>query len=273
MKHPFDSFFIQWKEKAKGVFDLPRIFLSPSTQEFNLYATHQNEEYWMNKIADAMEPYLTASGIEFTRNDPQKTVVDSIAQSNLARYGMHVAIHSNASPESMPGLLRGTDVYYRPGDCDKARASQRFAGIVADELKKIYPIPQRVNARPTDTLAEVLQTCSPAVLIELAYHDNPQDAQWIEENVDAIAQAIVQALCLYFGIPFAMPQPVRTGKVNTGGANLNIRSMPTTKSTIVAVAPNNSELTIYSQSGDWYAVRFQNATGYVYAPYVTVLAG
>ena len=63
---------------------------------------------------------------------------------------------------------------------------------------------------------------------------------------------------------------MRQGTVNTGGANLNIRSMPTTASTIVAVAPNGAQLTIYSQSGDWYAVRYQNATGYVYAPYVTV---
>ena len=89
-----------------------------------------------------------------------------------------------------------------------------------------------------------------------------QDAEWIQQNVEAIARAIVQALCTYFGIPFAEPQPVRQGTVNTGGANLNIRSMPTTASTIVAVAPNGAQLTIYSQSGDWYAVRYQNATGY-----------
>ena len=88
--------------------------------------------------------------------------------------------------------------------------------------------------------------------------------------MDSAECAIVQALCTYFGIPFAEPQPVWQGTVNTGGANLNIRSMPTTASTIVAVAPNGAQLTIYSQSGDWYAVRYQNATGYVYAHYVTV---
>ena len=147
--------------------------------------------------------------------------------------------------------------------------------IVAEELKKIYPNPQRVNARPTDTLAEVLQTNSPAVLIEVAYHDNLQDAQWIQQNIQPIAESIVRALTTYFGIPFAMPQPVRTGIVETGGANLNIRSMPTTNSTIVALAPNGAELTIYSESessdGKWYAVRYQNATGYVYAPYVRIL--
>ena len=106
------------------------------------------------------------------------------------------------------------------------------------------------------------------MLIEVAYHDNLQDAQWIQQNIQPIAESIVRALTTYFGIPFAMPQPVRTGIVETGG-------MPTTNSTIVALAPNGAELTIYSESessnGKWYAVRYQNATGYVYAPYVRIL--
>lgn len=38
---------------------MPRIFLSPSTQEYNPYITgNGSEEYFMNLIADAMEPYL-----------------------------------------------------------------------------------------------------------------------------------------------------------------------------------------------------------------------
>ena len=247
---------------------MPKIYLSPSTQEYNSYITNGSEEFWMNRIADAMEPYLRASGIEFVRNDPNRTVVHSIAESNRDRYGIHLALHSNAAPESMPGLLRGTDVYYRPGETASALASRRFAQIAADELKKIYPLPQKVHARPTDYLAEVLQTNAPAVLVELAYHDNPQDARWIEEHIEQIAQTLVQALCLYFGIPFAQPQPEQTGTVSTGGANLNIRSMPSTDSTIVATAPNGAALTIYAKNGDWYTVRFQNATGYAYAPYV-----
>ena len=40
---------------------MPRIFLSPSTQEYNPYITgNGSEEYFMNQIADAMEPYLLA---------------------------------------------------------------------------------------------------------------------------------------------------------------------------------------------------------------------
>ena len=36
---------------------MPRIYLSPSTQEYNPYVTgNGSEEYFMNLVADAMEP-------------------------------------------------------------------------------------------------------------------------------------------------------------------------------------------------------------------------
>ena len=52
---------------------MPIIYLSPSTQENNLYVNGGTEEEWMNRLADAMEPYLTASGIRYSRNTPDMT--------------------------------------------------------------------------------------------------------------------------------------------------------------------------------------------------------
>ena len=50
---------------------MPIIYLSPSTQEGNQYVTGTgSEEYWMNRLADAMIPYLNASGIRYSRNSP-----------------------------------------------------------------------------------------------------------------------------------------------------------------------------------------------------------
>mgnify|MGYP006991603694 CR=1 FL=1 len=58
---------------------MPKIFLSPSTQDYNSYVNGGNEALYANLIADAMEPYLRASGIDFTRNDPNGNVSTSIA--------------------------------------------------------------------------------------------------------------------------------------------------------------------------------------------------
>ena len=77
---------------------MPTIFLSPSTQEYNQYVTGAgSEEYFMNLLADAMEPLLLSNGIQFTRNDPQGSVSKSIQQSNAGSYDFHLALHSNAS--------------------------------------------------------------------------------------------------------------------------------------------------------------------------------
>ena len=48
---------------------MPIIYLSPSTQEWNEYVTGSgSEEYNMNLLADALEPYLLSNGIQFRRN-------------------------------------------------------------------------------------------------------------------------------------------------------------------------------------------------------------
>jgi N-acetylmuramoyl-L-alanine amidase len=61
---------------------MPRVYLSPSLQEFNPFINGGSEEEIMNLIADAMEPYLIASGIDFIRNSPEMTLGEAIVQSN-----------------------------------------------------------------------------------------------------------------------------------------------------------------------------------------------
>ena len=83
---------------------MPSIFLSPSAQEYNPYYDNSgSEEYYMNLIADAMEPYLDASGISFTRNNPNNTLSQIIRESNAGTYDLHLALHSNAAPEYLAG--------------------------------------------------------------------------------------------------------------------------------------------------------------------------
>lgn len=169
---------------------MPKIYLSPSTQEYNEYVIGGTEEEYMNLLADAMEPYLTAAGIDFDRNAPEMTARSSIAQANeKGGYDFYLALHSNASPEEFAGMLRGPDIYYNPAKPESRRAAE----LIADELRKIYPEPQLVDTLPTDYLGEVLRPNFPAVLVEVAYHDNPEDAEWIVNNIDRIAQALATA--------------------------------------------------------------------------------
>ena len=244
---------------------MPIIYLSPSTQEFNPYVDFGNEEYYMNLIADAMIPYLDASGIEYVRNTPDMNAASSIRESNAGNYDLHLALHSNASGEANAGSRRGTEVYYYP----LSENSRRAAEIIANNLKLIYPIPENVITVPTTTLGEVARTRAPAVLIEYAYHDNLQDAQWIRNNIDAIAQNTVLSLTDYFGIPFNYPEPQGSATVTTSqGGNLNIRQYPSFDAAVIGSVPNGSTVTVYARLPDWFLIRYGDITGYAYSVFL-----
>lgn len=245
---------------------MPSLYLSPSTQETNYYVTGGTEEQYMNALADALVPYLRANGIRYTRNTPDMTAASSIAASNAGFYNFHLALHSNAAPEGQYGTLRGSQAYYYPS----SSRGQRAANLFVSNLKAIYPDPNNVRAIPTTTIGEVRRTRAPAVLLEVAYHDNPEDAAWITENIPAIARNIALSLTEYFGLPFQTPQPPRQGTVTLSSGYLNIRDYPNTQSAVLARAYNGAKLSVLGRVGDFYVVEFGDLIGFASADYINV---
>ena len=243
---------------------MPKIYLSPSTQEGNPYVNGGNEEQYMNLVADAMTPYLRSCGIQYTRNTPDMTAAQSIRASNAGHYDFHIALHSNAAPESNAGNVQGSEVYYYPTSVD----GKRMADILVKNLKQIYP--GRVRALPTTYLGEVTKTRAPAVLIEFAYHDNVEDANWIKANIQNMAVAVVKSLCEYFDIPFVQPQPARTGTVTLQSGRLNIRSKPSLSAPVLTQAYNGAKITVLGQWEDWYVVNYNGTVGYAASRFIKV---
>ena len=246
---------------------MPVIYLSPSTQENNLYVSGGSEEEWMNRLADAMVPYLEASGIQYVRNTPDMTAASSIRASNAGNYDLHLALHSNAANPSRYGQVRGIIVFYYPGSANGKRAAE----IVADNLKAIYPLPNRVRTEATTAIGEVRQPRAPSVFLELGYHDNTDDAAWIKGNLDEIARNLVLSLTEYFGIPFLYPNTSRQGVVDVSWGYLNIRQRPSTSAPVIAKAYDGARLTILNQWQGWYLVRFDGTEGYASSEFITLL--
>lgn len=243
---------------------MPRIFLSPSTQEYNPYVDGGNEEYYMNIITDALIPYLEASGIEYSRNDPSKTVGNSIRMSNSGNYALHLALHSNAAPPSSAGTVKGSQVYYYPSSSEGKRAAEIFA----NNLKLIYPDPTKVKTVPTTTLAEIIKTKAPTILIELAYHDNPEDAQWIRDNIGGIAENLATSITDFLGIEERIPEGTRIATVATERTALNLRSEASLSGEIIGKIPKGTQIPILGQDGDWYLTYYEGQRGYVNSAYV-----
>ena len=147
-----------------------------------------------------------------------------------------------------------------------------MAELLVEQIKPIYPLPELVRAVPTTTLGEVRRTRAPSVLAELGYHDNPEDAAWIEDNLDLIAQALVRGVSEYFGVPFQEPVPVRRGVVTVNWGTLNIRDYPNLSAAVLASAPNGAELVIYGESGNWYSVSYHGIVGYASTAFVVASA-
>lgn len=232
-----------------------------------MYVIGGSEEYYMNLIADAMIPYLLSSGIQYTRNSPGMTASQAIAQSNSGNYDLHLALHSNAAPEGQYGTYTGVDVYYSPISIRGRRA----ADIFVRNLKSIYPNPSKVRAITTTTIGEVTQTRAPAVFLELGYHDNVGDANWVADNIERIARNLVLSLTEYFGIPFVEPMTPRMGTVSLNSGTLNLRSRPSRTSRIITSIPNGAVLTVVGQWQDWYVVNYRGLVGYVASQYIRLM--
>ena len=134
----------------------------------------------------------------------------------------------------------------------------------------IYPLPNLVRAESTTAIGEVRRVKAPSVFLELAFHDNRDDAAWIKNNLDAIARNLVLSLTEYFGIPFLEPAPTRTGVVDVSWGALNIRARPNTHADILAQAPDGAPLTILNQWENWYLVDYQGIIGYASGDFVTL---
>ena len=246
---------------------MPIIYLSPSTQEYNPYVNGGSEEQYMNLLADKMVPYLDASGIRYSRNTPDMTAASSITASNAGNYDLHLALHSNAAPPAQSGTVQGSITFYYPGSIEGQRAAQ----IIANNLKTIYPNPNLVTAQPTTSIGEVTKVRAPSAFLELAYHDNPADAAWIKNNLDAAARSIALSLTEYFGLPFLTPRAYRNAVVDMNWGSLNIRDKPDTSSYVVTQAPDGARLTVINQYRNWYVVRYEGIVGWANADFVTLV--
>lgn len=175
------------------------IYLSPSTQENNVgIGSYGTEEAMMNRVADVTQKVLEQHLVKVYRNKPEWTLYQVVADSNVKKPDIHFAVHSNA------GGGRGCEVY-----CHKFGGNgEKLARAVYEELSPLTPTSDRGVNEGCDfyglgkPLYELAKTDAPAALVEIAYHDNAGDAQWIMSNIGLIGTALAKGVLKYFNIPY-----------------------------------------------------------------------
>ena len=150
----------------------------------------------MNEVADVVEPILKAQGIKVYRNDPKKTIREYTDEANELGVDLYFAIHSNASGAG--GKARGTEAWCHR----KGGEGERFAKRILDNLMTIYKGPNRgvkegYNRFGDRPMHEPAAPKCASVLVEIAFHDNEEDATWIMDNIEPIGQALARAVLVH----------------------------------------------------------------------------
>ena len=170
-----------------------RIYISPSTQEKNITALGNTEENIMHKVADELVPLLKSAGLEVFKGEKTDTLAQMVRQSNLLNVACHVAIHSNAHD----GKTRGCEIFHFPNSAK----GKKLAESIYKYIEPLTPTKDR-GIKTSNVYYELKETNSPAVIVEVDFHDNYEGAKWIEANIFPIAEAIAKGICDYCGVSY-----------------------------------------------------------------------
>jgi len=171
-----------------------KIYISPSNQSGNLYATgNTNEKVQCHKIAKACVNYLKKAGfnVKCTYNDDMYV---RVKESNAFGADMHIAIHTNAT--SKHNVTGGAQILLYSVSDERKKAGQ----AVLDYLAPLTPgkSAERLVAKPD--FYECNSTKGLCVYCECEFHDTKVGSDFIIKNTTAIGEAIAKGVCKYYGV-------------------------------------------------------------------------
>lgn len=190
---------------------MPKVYLSPAYHRFNPCAVDGCDETTHNNLyLDALEPFLTACGIDWQRGprrvpksneDGTALMVQAVAESNAFGADVHYVSHTNASSNTVGG---GTVRGCRPIIFEGSARGERLAACMLPHREAVYDGAVRLNRR--SDLYELRVPAAVSFYEEHVFHDNGEDAQWFHDHLTDVARSAAKGLCDYFGIPFREPQ-------------------------------------------------------------------
>ncbi len=173
---------------------MPKIYISPSNQYANTYATgNTNEKEQCHKIAKACFDYLKEKGfdVKCTYNDDMYA---RVRESNSFKADIHLAIHTNATNKH--NVTGGTQIllYSLIGE------RKKIADKVFARLSPITPgtTAERIISKPG--FYECNSANGITVYVECEFHDTKTGSDFIIKNTKQIGVSIAKGICDYYGI-------------------------------------------------------------------------
>ena len=185
-----------------------KIALSPEDRSTNTYhpqalyrGRSTNEQEQMRRCADLLEKELVRCGFE-VKNMQYGNMYDRVKDGNNWGADLYIALHTNG----FDGTVAGTRVHCYPSD-----KSRKIGKLIQDRIAPLSPGKSEKLVESTG-LYELKATKMPAVLPEFGFHDNREEAQWLIDQMPAIARETAKAVCEFFGADY-VPEAEKTPAV------------------------------------------------------------
>lgn len=173
-----------------------KIYYSPSSQPANKYAVgNTNEQEECRKIAAKCVEASIRCGFD-ARAGLTGNMYSRVEESNAWGANAHIPIHTNGFDGKVAGF-RG--FYYKANS-----AGHKLVAAIMDTVAPITPGTSDGLSAQTG-LYEIYASNSPCAYLELGFHDNPTEAQYIIDHTEDLAEAIVKGVCNYYGIAYVAP--------------------------------------------------------------------
>ena len=170
-----------------------KIYLSPSSQPANTYAVgNTNEQEQCRKIAAVARDALIRCGFD-VKAGMDGTMYTRVAESNRWGADAHIPIHTNAHNGKTAGF-RG--FYYK-----KNGEGHKLVSKIMDAVAPLTPgTADGVSAYPG--LYEVEHSAGYCAYLELGFHDNAAEAQYIIDHTQELGEAICKGVCAHYGVEY-----------------------------------------------------------------------
>lgn len=193
-----------------------KIYLSPSSQNANVYATGKtNEQEQCRKIAKACADYLRKAGFE-VKDGCSGDMYSRVTESNKWDADLHVPIHTNATAKH--NVTGGTQVLLYSLDGERKKVGM----AVFDRLSPITPGKSAEKIETKPGFYECKNANALTVYVEAEFHDTKEGSDFIIKNTKQIGEAIAKGICDYYGVKLVAETPKKESNTTSTDGTLYV---------------------------------------------------
>lgn len=154
-----------------------------------------NEHRYCQALAERTAELLAQRGFIVRVAEQTQTIYQRVPDAAGWGADAYIALHTNASTDGKTeGKARGALLFAQDTDASRDLAERIYAGLTALS-------PSSRGVQTGSSFYEVKAPAMTAAYVEAAFHDNGEDAKYLTENTERIAEALCGAVCAWAGLP------------------------------------------------------------------------